>query len=123
MNRNWASSRPEIALVVWTLFVWASRLRLVLTNDDLGGWDTTWRVGIVVLFTALGLAAGWGVVRQPAWAWPAMRALAVWSVGYWAVRGTAIMLDDHETSFLIVHAVLMIVSIGLAMWVWVRHSR
>ena len=47
-------------------------------------------------------------------------AFALWTGGYWLVRGTQIILADHSLGFTLVHTVLMVVSIGLAGWAWVR---
>ena len=45
--------------------------------------------------------------------------LVWWTIGYWLVRGGGIVLDaNHDASFKVVHSVLMVISIGTAMWVW-----
>ncbi len=122
MLPNSAFSKPLALLIGWTLFVWTSRTRNVVGNDQLSVWATTWRLGVVVVFVSLaGLAL---VGRLRGWLWlPRLVAVLVWwTVGYWLIRGTGIIIDDHETGFVIVHTVLMAVSIGLAGWVWVRRS-
>lgn len=105
-----------IALVVWTLFVWLSRVRNVVGNDELDGAGIAWRIGAVVAFC--GLAAV--VVVAMKTGRPPLRtsvfALAGWTTAFWLIRGIGIVLDDHETGFIVVHTVLMIVSIGLSAW-------
>ena len=100
-------------LIGWTLFLWASRTRNVVSNDALSAWGTTWRLGVVVVFVA-----GRGRCRRSA----RNRVLPVlvwWTIGYWLVRGGGIVLDaNHDASFKVVHSVLMVISIGTAMWVW-----
>lgn len=107
---------PVIALVAWTLFVWVSRLRNVIGDDDLNGAGIAWRVAAVVVFCGLAVT----VIFAMRTGRPALRtaviALAGWTTVFWLIRGTGIMLDDHETSFMVVHTVLMIVSIGLSVW-------
>ncbi len=103
-------------LVGWTLFLWASRLRLVLDNDDLNTWGTTWRIGVVVLFSALGAVAGYGLLRRRSWVRNVMAVLVWWTIGFWLVRGTGIIIDDHELGFTVIHTILMTVSIGTAVW-------
>ncbi len=118
----WASL-ARVVLVGWTLFLWASRLRLVLQNDDLDGWGTAWRIGVVVVFTVMGLVAGIGVLRRSPWTPAAMAVLVWWTVAFWLVRGTGIIIDDHELGFTVIHTILMAVSIGTAMWVWQTRAR
>ena len=43
-------------LIGWTLFLWASRTRNVVSNDALSAWGTAWRLGVVVVFVALAVA-------------------------------------------------------------------
>ena len=107
---------PLIVLVGWTIFLWLSRLRNVLRDDDLSGAGIAWRVAVVVVFVALAIA----VVVAMRTGRPPLRetvtALVGWTIAFWLVRGTGILLDDHDTSFTVVHTVLMVVSIGVAVW-------
>ena len=106
---------PALAVLVgWTLFLWSSRLRNVLGNDDLDGWGVTWRVAVVVVFVVLALAAATG---------RGVGVLVWWTVGYWLVRGGGILLDDHDAGFKAIHTALMVVSIAGAMWVWQTRTR
>ncbi|MEM9465382.1 MAG: hypothetical protein AAGA90_08400 [Actinomycetota bacterium] len=101
-------------LVGWTVFLWVSRLRNVLGNDELDDLGIAWRVAVVVVFVLLTAAAAGG------------RAIAVlvwWTIGYWLVRGGGILLDDHDAAFTAIHTALMAVSIGAAMWVWRTRTR
>jgi len=100
-------------LVGWTLFLWISRIRNVLGDDDLDGFGVAWRVGAAAVFLVLGLLT-------LLWLWRgrpgalSLGVLAAWTVVYWLVRGTGIMLDSsHDAAFKLVHAVLMAVSLGL----------
>ncbi len=115
--------RPLWVLVGWSLFLWTSRLRNVLGDEDHDTWDVTWRIGVVVLFVLLALVAFVGEGRQRAWKVPALNVLVWWTVGFWIVRGGGIIIDDHGASFTAIHTVLMAISIGLAMWVWTARPR
>ena len=67
MLPNSAFSKPLALLIGWTLFVWTSRTRNVVGNDQLSVWATTWRLGVVVVFVSLaGLAL---VGRLRGWLW------------------------------------------------------
>ena len=99
-----------IALLVWTIAVWASRIRNVLTDDDLTAFDQSWRIGVAVVF--LGLAGA--VIAKQRWALPT---LLVWTVVFWLARGIGILVDDHDAAFKLIHSVLALVSFGLVAWV------
>lgn len=106
---------PLLVLVGWTVFLWISRLRNVLADDDLTAFGTAWRIGVVVVFVVLAVFAAGGRL---------VGVLIAWTVGYWLVRGGGILLDDdHDAGFKAIHTVLMVVSIGLAMWAWRTRSR
>lgn len=119
--RRLVSSDPAAFFIGWTLFLWVSRLRNVVGNDELDARGVAVRTAVVVVFVGLALAAALMLWRHHDRR--LVRLLVVWTVGFWLVRGVGIALDDHDTAFLLVHAVLMIVSIGLAMWVWLRPAR
>ena len=95
-------------LVGWTVFLWISRLRNVLRDDDLSDAGVAWRVAVVVVFVVLALAVAFDLGR---WALPT---LVWWTVGFWLVRGGGILLDDHSAGFKAIHTALMVVSIGAA---------
>lgn len=110
-------------LVGWTLFVWVSRVRNVLTNDDLSTGAQTGRLAVVVVFVALAGVTLWAWTRrsdQPEPARTTLRVLCLWTVLFWIVRGGGIIIDDHTLGFTVVHTVLMVISIGLAGWAWLR---
>jgi len=95
--------RPALVLVVWTVFVWAGRIR--------NGGSVLLAVSFLVL-AALVVASIWK--RQ--WRPYAVGALAIWTIGVWAVRTPMILVHDHPAGFKVVHTVLAVVSIGLAVW-------
>jgi len=110
-------------LIIWTLFLWLSRLRNVMTNDELSSTGRAVRVGVVVVFVALAglavvaarrrrLSRAGGSARGP------QRMLIVfvaWTVGYWLIRGVGILIDgEYSVGFKAVHTVLMVVSLTLS---------
>lgn len=107
---------PALAVLVgWTVFLWGSRLRNVLGNDELDDWGVTWRVAVVAVFVVLAVAAATG---------RAVGLLVWWTIGFWLVRGGGILIDgDYDAGFKLIHTALMVVSIGAAMWVWQTRSR
>lgn len=113
---------PMNLLIGWTLFVWLTRARNIVTDDDLSTGEAVWRLAVVVAF--VGLAVALVVARRsdrlPVT--PVLGVTVIWTIGYWLVRGTGIIIDDHELGFTIVHTVLMAISIGLVAWAWRRRA-
>lgn len=114
---------PLFALVGWTLFVWISRSRNVVNDDDLSTGGTTWRLGAALLFVVLALAVLLVRRLRPARLTAVLAVLVAWTTAWWLIRGIGILLDEHAVGFKVVHSILMIVSIGLAMWAWRRRDR
>jgi len=95
--------RSAVVLVVWTVFVWAGRIR--------NGGSILLAASFLVL-AALVVASLWKRQWRPA----TVTALVVWTIAVWAIRTPMILVHDHPAGFKAVHAVLATVSIGLAVW-------
>lgn len=108
-------------LVVWTVLVWGSRIRNIWADDELSTGGQWIRTGIAVLFLAFGVLLArlvWRGRRGASMAGSDDRILVaavVWTIGFWLVRGIGIIVDDHTTSFTLIHTALMVASIGLAL--------
>ena len=106
-------------LVVWTLFVWTSRLRNVWMDDDLGLSGQVIRTVMAAVFLAFGLATARLLRVQRRRALESRHRMLVggfiaWTIGFWLVRGVGIIVDDHTLGFTVVHTILMVISIALA---------
>jgi hypothetical protein len=97
MSRRW----PVIALVAWTVFTWAGRIR--------NGGSVLLAASFLVLAAAV-VVGLWANRWLPA----AVGALAAWTIGVWLVRTPIILVHDHPAGFKVVHSVLAVVSITLA---------
>lgn len=119
-----ASPRLAVHIVIaWTLFMWATRTRLIFTERDLSAGDIVLRIAPVFLFVALALVLLYSVrTGRPALA-PTVTAIAAWTTLYWLVRVTLISFHDHSIGFKIVHVVLAVISIGTAAWAWRQTAR
>jgi hypothetical protein len=116
-----ATRRTLLALVVWTAYVWSTRIRNVWTDEDASRFE---QLGSTALSLAmLGLAAGLAVAlvqarsaqgALPAWAPRLVRATAVATVVVWLVRGAMIATAGHDAGFVVVHLTLAAISIALA---------
>ena len=98
------------------MLVWTGRIRNVIGDGDL---SLAGRIsGLAVAAVFLGLAGlsvsvllggrgGVGTTRFVA-------VFCLWTITFWAVRGTGMLFADHDLGFKAVHSVLALVSIGLA---------
>ena len=103
-----------IALAVWSLLVWTTRIRNIWTDDALSTGEQWGRTALALSFTGLALAVGHAVYHRSSWLRPAVRALAGWTTAVWVVRSIGIATADHEGAFIAVHLVLAVISIALA---------
>lgn len=113
----------------WTLFVWVGRLRNLAAEPgsvfDASRWSLIGSVAFTVLGVAVvvaavlvwagrGRASGGRAALGRTALGPAIAALAVLTIGIWALRAVDIAIGDHSIGFIAVHLVLAVVSIGLA---------
>jgi hypothetical protein len=108
---------PVFALAGWTLFVWATRIRNAMADDDLSNGSKAVAVTVATLFTLGGIAVLAAAITRRHVA-VAVRALAAFTIVYWPVRVVQIVAADHGVGFTLVHTVLGAVSVGLAAWAW-----
>jgi peptidoglycan/LPS O-acetylase OafA/YrhL len=114
---------PVLSFLGWTFLVWVSRIRNIIEDDKLTSGGQAWRLAAAGVFVAFAVAVFTARRRRSSRATLLLGALAVWTTGWWSIRGVGILLDDnHEAGFKVVHTILMIVSIGLAMWAWSRRD-
>jgi hypothetical protein len=104
-----------VALCAWTLLVWTTRIGNIWGDDDLTDGEKWGRTGLALSFTALVLVVGYALLRHTPWRGLAVKVLAGWTVGVWAVRSLGIATGDHDAGFVIVHLVLAAISIALAL--------
>lgn len=119
------------AAVVWTWFVWVTRIRNALDDDALGGASLAGVVALSASFLLLSAAVavlalrGARGGRPPTRTSPLGRTVAVtalWSALVWAVRvvdiafvddGSVVWLGGHDPAFVVVHAVIGVLSVTL----------
>lgn len=107
--------RPAtVALVVWTLLVWTTRISNIWNDAALSEGEKWGRTGLALSFTALAVAVAVALWRRAGWKPSAVAALAAWTVAVWVARAVGITTGDHDAAFIVVHLVLAIVSIGLS---------
>ena len=99
-------------LIAWTLFLWVSRLRNVLNDEELSNSGRSMRIAVVVIFVTLAAITAVAVRRKKL---KPVLVLVLWTVGYWLFRGVGILIDgDYSAGFKTVHTVLMVISLTLS---------
>lgn len=111
--------RWTVAFSIWTVFVWAGRVRNVVADASIDGLEVAWRLGLACTFLAFAFATLALLARtrgEPST--PLLRVIrsfAIFTTLVWVVRAGGILLDgSHPAGFKIVHTLLAIVSIALA---------
>ncbi len=110
-TRGWWAT---IALAVWSLLVWTTRIRNIWTDDALTSGEQWGRSALATSFTVLALAVGHALHHRTSWRRPAVLALATWTILVWAIRSVGIATADHDGAFIAVHLGLAAVSSVLA---------
>ena len=114
---------PLLALVVWSAYVWSTRIRNAAGDATLSSGGKAFSIALSTTF--IGFAVAGVVVLVRAWSRSltsteslVLKAFAGWTVLVWLVRVPMIVADGHSVPFKVVHAVLGLISIALAALVW-----
>ena len=105
---------PALGLVAWTAFVWLTRVRNVLGDDELSVAARTTGLLLAISFLVLAALVLLTALRRRDRLAVAILALAGWTVVVWIVRGIGIATGDHSEGFIVVHLALGAISIALA---------
>ena len=100
--------------MAWTLLTWIGRVPLLWSSDDQSTASKLGSTVPVVVFVGLGAVAAAELLSRRGRT--ATGVLAVWSIGYWAIRLPMILVHDHPAGFKVVHAVLALAAAGLSAW-------
>jgi hypothetical protein len=103
-----------VALVVWTVVVWTTRIGNIWGDDALTAGERWGRTALALSFTLVALVVAIAVLRRAPWLDIAVKVLAGWTIGVWVTRSFGIAAADHSAAFITVHLVLAVVSIGLS---------
>lgn len=109
----------RLALGIWTVVIWGSRLRNILNDDELTGGALALALSIAVGFVALGLGLLASLVFEPSWRRLLLGILVVGGIVRWTVRGPLILISSEwEVSFKVVHTILWLVTVALSVAAW-----
>lgn len=106
--------RMALLLAAWTVFVWVTRIRNVVGDDDLSNVGRTQGLLLSGSFLALAAIAAAAVLAGHERRRAVVALLALWTVAVWVVRSAQIATSDHGVGFIVVHLVLGVVSVALA---------
>ena len=116
--------RLRLILVVWTLAIWGSRVRNILIDDELVGFDRFLSLAVAVVLIGSATAVAVSLVRPTSWRRSALGLLVVVGIVRWTLRGPVILLSDEwETGFKVVHTVLWLTTVALSVLAWGEHRR
>ena len=111
-------ARLVCVLVAVTVVVWVVRVVNVFGDDSLSGSARLWRLlvaGCFLVFAGLAVAVLSGRWTGHRLGSPRLVAMfCLWTMVFWAVRSTGILLGDYDTEFTLVHVLLALVSVGVA---------
>lgn len=103
-------STPVLVLVLWTLFVWSTRISTAASGGDTGA------ALVATGFSVAALVTGAAWLRRASWQRTAVVVLSALTGAVWLVRTPMIWVNDHPVGFKVVHTVLAVASIALALW-------
>ncbi len=106
--------RTAVLLAAWTLFVWLTRVRNAVGDDDLGN---TGKAGALVLsasFVVLACLVLDATVRHGDRRGALVALLGLWTLVVWPVRVGQIATADHGAGFVVVHVALGVLSVAFA---------
>jgi hypothetical protein len=112
--RTW----PAVAaLCAWTVFLWITRIKNALGDDDMTASGKA--IAIITALAFLGAAAALAYAhhRSRPGARRGAAAFALVSIVYWIIRAITIVARDHPLGFTVVHTVLALITVALGVWV------
>ena len=103
------------ALVLWTVGIWGSRLRNIIADDELVGFELVTSVAVAVFLIAAAGAVGISMVKDLTWHGRALGVLVIAGIARFTTRGIAILASSEwDTGFKIVHTVLWAITVTLS---------
>ncbi len=109
----------RLALGIWTIVIWGSRLRNILADDELTGGALALALVIAVGFVVLAFGLLASLLKRPVWHRGLLGVLVVAGIVRWTVRGPLILISDEwEVGFKVVHTLLWLVTVALSVAAW-----
>lgn len=121
--RSKTTQRYGWVLVLWTVLIWGSRLRNIVADDDLEGFDRVVSLGIALTLLVAAIAVAIALRSSAQWTRFALGVLVIVGIARWTIRGPIILISDEwELGFKVVHTVLWLVTVILGVLAWREHQ-
>ncbi len=102
--------------MVWTVAIWGSRVRNIITDDELAGTERSASLVVAIFLILAAVAVGISLFRELRWHGQALGVLVLASVARFTIRGIAILASSEwDTGFKVVHTVLWGVTVILCL--------
>lgn len=106
-------------LAIWTLGIWAGRLRNIVLDDDLSGTGRAFALGVAAGFVLLALALVLTLTGQRSGQRTIVDLLAGAGILRWTMRGPLVLASDEwSNGFKVVHTVLWITTVVVSVLAW-----
>ena len=106
-------------LAIWTLGIWAGRLRNIVLDDDLSDAGRIFALGIAVGFVLLALALALTLIGQRSGQRTVVDLLVGAGILRWTMRGPLVLASDEwSNGFKVVHTVLWITTVVVSVLAW-----
>ncbi len=103
------------AFVVWTLFVWFTRLNNVFGDSSMTSSETARAAGIAGAFLVVAASIPMVAIGANRFLGNYVSIIAVVTILWWSVRLVTNLLADESLGFKVVHTVLSFVAVGLSL--------
>ena len=110
-----SDGRARVLLALWTVGIWSSRVRNIITDDELVGFERTNAVAIALFLVVSAVVVGVSLWRDLGWHGRALGVLVVAGIARFTTRGIAILVSSEwDTAFKVVHTVLWVITVILS---------
>jgi len=107
-------TRSLWAFVAWTLFLWATRIRNVVQDDELSTGAAGLAGAIAVVFLLASISLPVLAARRRDLLGRAVRVVMTATILWWAMRLVTNLVGDGSVGFKAVHTILAVLTIALA---------
>jgi hypothetical protein len=109
----------RLALGLWTLGIWGSRVRNILADNELTGNEQVLALGVAGGFVVLAVLMLASLRVLPRSHTPILVTLVLAGILRWTIRGPLILVSDEwSVGFKLIHTVLWLTTVALSVAAW-----
>lgn len=106
----------RLALVIWTVGIWGSRVRNIFEDEELVGGERIAALVVALFLVIAAVLVGVSMLRSLKWHGQALGVLVLAGVARFTIRGVAILASSEwDVGFKVVHTVLWAVTVILSL--------